>query len=248
MRSHFYIALLLLFFPFVTLAADTAPPRDDVLMAEPNKEQVNEARNFLNQCNLNDQMQKRHNCKCMALQYLEKRVHKGDKVKPSEILSELRNTCLWESQKDMKDLGYKDMSKIPQEVIDEGEQIHAQCMNNFAMRTYHDCDCIAGKFIDDRMRLGPLEHSDSILAKYQGSCKNSTELAGYQYTKCMDQEELMVPREFKPKYYCECYGSEFAKANEEQFEQPHAYTESILMNTAARNCTKRLAGKEKYAR
>ena len=248
MRSYLYIVLLLLFSPLMASAQDSTTPRDDVLMAEPSKEQINEARNFLNQCNLNDQMQKRHNCKCMALQYLEKRVNKGDKVKPSEILSELRNTCLWESQKDMKDLGYTDMSKIPQEIIDEAQEVHKMCMDNFSMRTYHDCDCIAGKFIEDRVRLGPLSSADMILPKYQGICKNTTDLAGYQYTKCMDQEELMVPREFKPKYYCECYASEYVKANSEIYGKPTADTESIVMNTANRNCFKKMTGKEKYER
>lgn len=240
MRLFFAAFCLLICFALPAQAQENTGSSSGMPMSDPTPKQMREARNFLNQCRLNEEMNARHNCQCMTLQFLEKRVMRGDKVKASAILSELRNTCLKNEQKDIKSLGYKDLSEVPQDVIDEAQSVHDNCLKDMSLSAYKDCGCIAGKFIEDRMRLGPAASQNNILASYEGTCYSMVQIAGGSYTKCMEERALYVPDRFKPRNYCECFSSEYTKAFGSLVEKPGPNTFSSIAGLAMNNCSRKL--------
>ena len=102
---------------------------------------------------------------------------------------------------------------MQEELLKETDYARNLCNANSIFATYQDCDCIAVKFLDNRLSQGPGKHTYTVLNQVSGECVNQPAIAGYHYKTCLQRMETQ-----DPKYavaideMCACTGKEVAKA------------------------------------
>ena len=102
---------------------------------------------------------------------------------------------------------------MQEELLKETDYARALCNANTIFATYQDCDCIAVKFLDNRLSQGPGKHTYTVLNQVSEECVNQPAIAGYHYKTCLQRMDT-----YDPKYavrideMCACTGKEVAKA------------------------------------
>lgn len=95
-----------------------------------------------------------------------------------------------------------------EEMQQEAEFVHQECAKNVYQSNYIDCECIAGAFLNEREKLGPMVPQSNILRdvyeKHGRKCANTAEIAGNAYQRCE-----VYARHFRPQFkdgddFCQC--------------------------------------------
>lgn len=102
-----------------------------------------------------------------------------------------------------------DLSDIPKEYFDEMAAFHEQCLGDAQMNTFFECDCLATKYFDKRVELGPLPNESEILLELTNVCRNDAAIAGSSYGRCMMMGSN-IPADQEPENYCRCFGNAMA--------------------------------------
>lgn len=102
---------------------------------------------------------------------------------------------------------------LPEEYIQEAQKYYARCENTGSMSLYYNCKCLASKFLDKRIQVGPQASGTSIALTIAGECADATKAAGYEYGECIKNGVLM-PINVPIEDYCACYANTFAKLYE----------------------------------
>lgn len=101
---------------------------------------------------------------------------------------------------------------MQEELLKETDYARSLCNANTIFATYQDCDCIAVKFLDNRLSRGPGKHTYTILNEVATECVNQPAIAGNEYKTCLERMST-----YDPKYavrideMCACTGKEVAK-------------------------------------
>ena len=118
----------------------------------------------------------------------------------------------------MKDSYYfmaDDGKQSPEEMEEEAMFVYQNCQSNPYQAEYYDCQCIAGAFLNEREKIGPLKPQDQIVYElFRGGpkdCANKTEIAGSSYTDCMAYAEAFREFEKDNEEYCSCVGKTVAR-------------------------------------
>tara|TARA_B100001989_G_C24532147_1_gene462236 strand:+ start:753 stop:1502 length:750 start_codon:yes stop_codon:yes gene_type:complete len=203
------IMRFLVFIFIATLCINPAFAQNDAASNEPTDAQIREAQTYYKYCDTNETLKKIRDCQCSAAQYLDARVKMGNSVPQSSILDAIKGMCSLDEKRygDSDNATQKDdfVSQLTEAELKEAEQVYKTCEEGYYTRTYQDCECLAGKFIEARQEMGPLENANNIMLKLRDECKNPVNAIGAQYTSCMandrlDNLEINVPR----KTFCEC--------------------------------------------
>lgn len=102
----------------------------------------------------------------------------------------------------------------PEEMIQEAEYVLGLCRGNAFQKQYFNCECIAGAFLQEREKNGPmkLQHEilDQLMKSPRATCANTEEIAGRTYKTCM--ELAGMSRELAPDNpeYCTCAANKAA--------------------------------------
>ncbi len=110
-------------------------------------------------------------------------------------------------------------ANLPQEYILEAQQFFSRCKSSGTMSPYYNCKCLATKYLDKRIELGPEASDNDISFAIEGECPDASEAAGYKYTQCLKQLGAIPPRT-DPEEYCSCYANTFAKLYEQNRKGP----------------------------
>lgn len=97
---------------------------------------------------------------------------------------------------------------IPEEVLAEMARVESDCSQNFFYSSFHDCRCIAVKFVDERMKRGPDVAHTTILTAVTNECPNIPGAAGYIYASCSQYMDWTNPVEDS---YCRCTANRVAE-------------------------------------
>ncbi|MFP4097463.1 MAG: hypothetical protein ACLFP8_05685 [Alphaproteobacteria bacterium] len=174
--------------------------------------QIIEAQDFYQTCKKNTTMSARKDCRCAAASYLETRIKLGDSATVGEIMQENLNTCLLdESKSAVSDPQRLDLDKITEQQKEEAESVYYSCKDSRRMSLHVDCECLAAKFLDLRIKRGsvtPRHHLISEITIRQ--CRNVVELTGVEYAKCMRGSGFDYSN-IRPKDYCECYARKWGE-------------------------------------
>ena len=103
---------------------------------------------------------------------------------------------------------------LPEEYIQEAQNYFHLCETTGSMYLYYNCKCLASKFLDKRIELGPKASNTSIALKISNECADATQAAGYEYKQCI-QHGPMMPPEIPLEEYCSCYANTYAKLYEQ---------------------------------
>ena len=99
----------------------------------------------------------------------------------------------------------------------EMNEIESNCNANFMYSAFHDCRCIAVKFLDARLESDPNRSKDLVFNAVSNQCPNTPGIAGYIYKSCADVLKNERPDHEK---LCECAANQVATG----------YTQNPIMN------------------
>ena len=102
----------------------------------------------------------------------------------------------------------------PEEMEAEANDVYRLCDMNPYQKTFINCECLAGAFLIQREKSGPVTPQFEILdalAKNKGAnCANTEEVAGITYENCMDFADTYRELERDNPEFCECVANRVA--------------------------------------
>jgi hypothetical protein len=93
------------------------------------------------------------------------------------------------------------------EQMDESLKVFDQCNGSTFITEQYDCQCLAAKFLDLRVRA-PEKAQDLLIIEARKSCVNQPGVAGRAYTQCLSW--YLTSRD-DSEAFCSCYANDFAK-------------------------------------
>ncbi len=178
---------------------------EESIFSRASDKQLSEAESFYKSCTQNESMSKRKNCKCAATKYLEARIELGDKATESELILKNVNKCLKDKKYALSDDTIPDISKITDKQREEAEAVFAECKKSIKMSRYYDCECYAARYLDERIKQGPLASKEEVANPIYNECRNIVESTGWEYSRCMKKTAYKPIKNIESKKYCECY-------------------------------------------
>ncbi len=123
-------------------------------------------------------------------------------------------------QTEDSDAGNKsiDPEDIPDILLAEMKEVESNCNANATYSSFHDCRCIAVKFLDSRIKSDPERSKDVAFNDVSSQCPNAPGIAGYIYKSCADVMKTGRPKDFDK--FCSCAANQVAEI----------YTKAPMMN------------------
>ena len=99
---------------------------------------------------------------------------------------------------------------IQKMLIEETDFVHTYCQGQDMFASFHDCECVAAKFLDRRVLdydpgLDPVTIADRVADQ----CPNAPGVAGYGYNQCVGLYGWQMPVGLES--FCTCYGNSFSE-------------------------------------
>lgn len=102
----------------------------------------------------------------------------------------------------------------PEEMEAEATDMYRLCEMNPYQKTFINCECLAGAFLIQREKDGPMTPQFEILEKIRknegANCANTEQVAGTTYGTCMDYANAYRELERDNPAYCECVANRVA--------------------------------------
>lgn len=113
--------------------------------------------------------------------------------------------------KDSIDYTLDDGIMSPEEMMMEAQDIQRQCSRNAYQRVYFKCECLAGAFLQQREKLGPMAMQSDIYttitnsSETSASCANTESFALRVYESCLSFTQDFNRTELRDNNdYCTC--------------------------------------------
>ena len=128
------------------------------------------------------------------------------------------------------------MSKDEMEL--EAQDMYKLCENNAYQRRYFKCECLAGAFLQQREKLGPMVEQYDIFKTITNSketdarCANTEEVAGRAFKACLSFTRNYARMEFNKdnEDYCTCAANKVARDYSKAPRLSGSYVEALRMN------------------
>ena len=124
------------------------------------------------------------------------------------------STAQAQNYKNSIDYMMDDGKMSPEEMIEEAQYVYDLCSNNDFQRTYFDCRCVSGAFLQKREKVGPMMPQsmlvDQVINNRSPSCANTAGIAGNAYDSCMVYSTRFREFEKDNADYCECVANRVA--------------------------------------
>ena len=120
------------------------------------------------------------------------------------------------------------------EMQQEAQYVFRLCNENPFQRSYFNCECVAGAFLQRREKEGPMTDQwrimDGIIEGRTAKCANTEEVAGSAYELCM--AHMNTYRELEPgkEDYCSCVANKTANDFTKYPRLDSSYTEAVRYN------------------
>ncbi len=119
----------------------------------------------------------------------------------------------------------------PEEMEMEADQIFKLCRTNSFQRTNFNCECLAGAFLIEREKRGPMIPQSQIVADITknkpAACADTVSIAGKTYTSCMVNNKASRSLTNDAAEYCTCVGNKVAKDFEKNPRLTPAYVRRL---------------------
>jgi hypothetical protein len=102
-----------------------------------------------------------------------------------------------------------DPADIPDILLEEMADVENNCNANAMYSAFHDCRCIAVKFLDARLKSDPDRSKDIVFNAVSNQCPNPPGIAGYIYKSCADVMKNERPQDFDK--FCTCSANQVAE-------------------------------------
>lgn len=109
------------------------------------------------------------------------------------------------------ELPYSSYDDIPGEALDEMEEFHAMCETDFVYQMHYNCECLATRFLEERIRIGPNVPQTTVISTITGECIDRGKAAGTAFEQCQTAGGLAyMGGDIDPEEYCECVANNYA--------------------------------------
>lgn len=126
--------------------------------------------------------------------------------------------------------------EIQMDIIEEAETVRIRCGRRTGMPTYHDCDCMAAEFLEERAR-DPLQTQSWLIKKVANMCPNVPAVAGQAYSDCRSTTSKMEYH--LAEKYCTCVANTTAKFYEQSPTSKLSSMQNLVIG-ARRQCAQEL--------
>ncbi len=114
-------------------------------------------------------------------------------------------------------------------LINEANTVFEYCSNRQLFSQFHDCRCVASKFMDERIQNPDLKKRIiGVADKVASQCPNGPGTAGYGYKQCRKLYKRRMDVGLED--FCTCYANTFAALYK---EDPRAFMPHITKISAA---------------
>ncbi|GJL85972.1 MAG: hypothetical protein DHS20C02_17470 [Micavibrio sp.] len=208
---------------------------------------IHEMEGFFAYCKNDDYLKAHFDCRCLSVQYIDKRTQQGPSANSSDIIKAMeKKSCRYEPENltDRKYLG-EDLSEIPDEYIEEAHKFYENCNATYQMSMNYDCECLSTRFLDNRVEREEEVSADEILMYISTECPNTAGAAAHIYNACLTQGPLLPPNQ-KVEDFCECTANTFAKIYKDAGISAGSQQYTSLRSSAMLMCTKNRNGDPIY--
>ncbi len=119
----------------------------------------------------------------------------------------------------------------PEEMEMEANDMYRLCNMNPYQKTYINCECLAGAFLIQREKDGPMTPQSQIFENITQNktvnCANTVNIAGNAYESCMTDATYTRELETDNEDYCSCVANNVAKAFEKKPRLKAGYISSL---------------------
>lgn len=136
-------------------------------------------------------------------------------------------------------------SAINPAYIKEARAFLKSCTAKPEMSFYYNCDCLAARLLDERVKNGARTSQSTIILSLSGECHDATLSAGYEYQSCL-QETRPSSDMPDPERYCTCFVNNFAKMYERSKIEMNSRTMVAWKTRAALLCTNPSLARQLY--
>ncbi|MFN3699939.1 MAG: hypothetical protein ACK4VI_00285 [Alphaproteobacteria bacterium] len=112
--------------------------------------------------------------------------------------------------RDARRLPFENYSDIPQEALDDMQDLFDSCEKSYIERSHFDCECRASRYLEERIKAGPIVPREQITLGLRSECFNQAGAAGFGYQFCRQNGRLNYSGNLSPEEYCECVGRNYA--------------------------------------
>ncbi len=137
-----------------------------------------------------------------------------------------------------------DLDDVPDEYIEEAISYNEYCHSTSISR-HQNCECLAARYLDKRIEMGPEVDESSIMLAIEGKCPDATEAAGHHYNQCIANGPIM-PGEIPLEEFCECFANTYAKLFELYKLKPNSRTFVHVQTQAMVTCRDPQLAKKLY--
>lgn len=121
-----------------------------------------------------------------------------------------------------------DPADIPDILMNEMKEIEKNCRDNYFYSSFHDCRCIAVKFLDERLKSNPETAQSTIFKRINAQCPDKVAIAGFIYRSCYDFMKFHRPQDYVA--FCECTARDVAEKYAERPAVNLHYIERLRRN------------------
>lgn len=138
------------------------------------------------------------------------------------------------SLKDPIDYTLDDGIMDQREMEAEARDMYRLCDINPYQKTYLDCECVAGAFLQQREKLGPMVDQsdiyDGILQNKGANCARTENVAGTTYQTCMNYATTYREMARDNEEYCQCVANQVALNFQRQPRISPGYVSKLNFN------------------
>jgi hypothetical protein len=125
--------------------------------------------------------------------------------------------------------------QTPEEMEEESLFVYTMCQRNAYQSLYFNCECLAGAFLTEREKLGPMVTQFEIMERLTKSnsamCGNTEAIAGSAYKACMEYAGTSRELELDNEDYCACAANKMANDFTKRPRLSTRYVRSLRVNS-----------------
>ncbi len=125
-----------------------------------------------------------------------------------------------------------DPKDIPEILMKEVNEVERSCNYNTTYAAYHDCRCVAVKFLDARLKSDPDRPRHVIYQTVINECPNPPGIAGHIYQGCVDVMQYARPSDFEK--FCTCTANDVAQSYKDRPNMNTRYIEGLRKRAMVR--------------
>ncbi|MEM7650620.1 MAG: hypothetical protein AAF204_00870, partial [Pseudomonadota bacterium] len=128
-----------------------------------------------------------------------------------------------------------EVDELPDEYFEESSAFFDQCVADYNLSQYYNCECLSLALLDERIKQGPSVPTSTLRVNIQNQCRDSINAAGPLYQSCLAKANRFQPGT-DPEKYCECVANSYVRTMDRLAPRISSQTMVALKSRAYVEC------------